>query len=251
MCWNFVLIISTISIMMDAEKSYTLIHCFLVQGYYTTMACSKHGSRVLEALWKVATIKAKTQVCNELVADELKLKDNLFGRIIFNNFQVCNKIRYENKIIAKRWFLVIKHTPMYPYKYTPSGWEELGASPNIAHQVIGYTNGAHGEGLFLNGLLGLPVPLHIWWRLYHSMYMNWSTYRIRYVGTSSNSNQVQVITHLFTTALHSSQSCTIILPSSMDIFLFLKAFFLFNINLSIVWVHTHLMFHLKDGRQDI
>ncbi|XP_045131829.1 nucleolar protein 9-like isoform X2 [Portunus trituberculatus] len=58
------------------------------KGYYTTMACSKHGSRVLEALWKVASIKAKTQVCNELVADEFKLKDNLCGKIIFNSFQV-------------------------------------------------------------------------------------------------------------------------------------------------------------------
>lgn len=60
------------------------------------MACSKHGSRVLEALWKVASMKAKTQVCSELVADELKLKDNLFGKIIFNNFQVRRMIRLKN-----------------------------------------------------------------------------------------------------------------------------------------------------------
>lgn len=71
---------------VSAKNKEKLVYRF--KGYYTAMACSKHGSRVLEALWKVASMKAKTQVCNELIADELKLKDNLFGRIIFKNFQL-------------------------------------------------------------------------------------------------------------------------------------------------------------------
>lgn len=71
---------------VSSKNKEKLVYRF--KGHYTTMACSKHGSRVLETLWKVASIKAKTQVCNELVADELKLKDNQFGKIIFNNFQV-------------------------------------------------------------------------------------------------------------------------------------------------------------------
>ncbi|KAK8743793.1 hypothetical protein OTU49_001271 [Cherax quadricarinatus] len=58
------------------------------KGQYTSLACSKHGSRSLEAFWKVASIKLKTKICNELVVDELKLKGNAFGIIIYNNFLV-------------------------------------------------------------------------------------------------------------------------------------------------------------------
>ncbi|CAL4101507.1 unnamed protein product, partial [Meganyctiphanes norvegica] len=59
-----------------------------MKGTYTSLACSKHGSRSLEALWRVANIKNKTTICTELVDDELKLKGNHFGTIIYNNFQV-------------------------------------------------------------------------------------------------------------------------------------------------------------------
>nr|XP_045601865.1 nucleolar protein 9-like isoform X1 [Procambarus clarkii] len=62
------------------------IHKF--KGTYTSLACSKHGSRSLEALWKVVSIKLKTQICNELIVDELKIKGNSFGIIIYNKFQV-------------------------------------------------------------------------------------------------------------------------------------------------------------------
>ncbi|KAG7158750.1 nucleolar protein 9-like [Homarus americanus] len=58
------------------------------KGTCTSLACSKHGSRSLEALWKVASTKIKTQICSELVVDELKLKGSPFGIIIYTNFQV-------------------------------------------------------------------------------------------------------------------------------------------------------------------
>jgi len=61
---------------------------YRMKGTYTSLACSKHGSRSLEALWRVANIKNKTTICTELVEDELKLKGNHFGNIIYNNFQV-------------------------------------------------------------------------------------------------------------------------------------------------------------------
>lgn len=70
-------------------KSHIPTISSLWQKCFTDMACSKHGSRVLESLWKVASIKAKTQICDELVTDEFKLKANPFGKIIFNKFQVC------------------------------------------------------------------------------------------------------------------------------------------------------------------
>ncbi|KAG0725420.1 Nucleolar protein 9 [Chionoecetes opilio] len=79
---------------VSTKNKEKLVYRF--KGCYTSLACSKHGSRGLEALWKVASIKAKTQVCNELLADELKLKENKFGRIIFNNFQVCNEKRFDS-----------------------------------------------------------------------------------------------------------------------------------------------------------
>ncbi|XP_071550706.1 LOW QUALITY PROTEIN: nucleolar protein 9 [Panulirus ornatus] len=58
------------------------------QGMYSSLACSKHGSRSLEALWKVAGIKLRTRMCSELLGDELKLKGSPFGIIIFTNFKV-------------------------------------------------------------------------------------------------------------------------------------------------------------------
>lgn len=71
---------------ISAKNKEKLIYRF--KKCFTDMACSKHGSRVLESLWKVASIKAKTQICDELVTDEFKLKANPFGKIIFNKFQV-------------------------------------------------------------------------------------------------------------------------------------------------------------------
>lgn len=74
-----------------AELKYvmhTLIQNLCLQGMYTSLACSKHGSRSLEALWKVASINIKTHICRELVTDELKMKDSAFGKIIYSKFKV-------------------------------------------------------------------------------------------------------------------------------------------------------------------
>lgn len=65
-----------------------IIEHLCLQEMYTSLACSKHGSRSLEALWKVANIKVKTQICRELVKEELKMKDSSFGKIIYNKFKV-------------------------------------------------------------------------------------------------------------------------------------------------------------------
>ncbi|XP_047475062.1 nucleolar protein 9-like isoform X2 [Penaeus chinensis] len=63
-----------------------MIHKF--KGTFTALACCKSGSRSLDDMWKVASIKMKTIICSELVEDEIKLKENTFGKFIFSNFMV-------------------------------------------------------------------------------------------------------------------------------------------------------------------
>ncbi|KAK4304666.1 hypothetical protein Pmani_023398 [Petrolisthes manimaculis] len=76
----------TSSTAVGAKSKEKFVYSF--KETYTSLACSKHGSRSLEELWKVASIKAKTQICRELVTDEYKLKDSPFGKIIYNKFKV-------------------------------------------------------------------------------------------------------------------------------------------------------------------
>ncbi|KAK7072909.1 hypothetical protein SK128_011242 [Halocaridina rubra] len=57
------------------------------KGIFVNLACSKHGSRSLEAMWSVSSVNLKTEICNELVNEELKVKGNQFGAIIYSKFQ--------------------------------------------------------------------------------------------------------------------------------------------------------------------
>ncbi|XP_076064919.1 nucleolar protein 9 [Oratosquilla oratoria] len=61
---------------------------FKLQEHSTALACSKHGSRSLEALWKHASMKHKTSICTQLMKDETRLQDTQFGKIIYKKFQV-------------------------------------------------------------------------------------------------------------------------------------------------------------------
>ena len=57
-----------------------------LQGTYRDLACSQHGSRTLETVWKVATLKQKTQIAEELRKQEHKLRSCRFGGFIHRNF---------------------------------------------------------------------------------------------------------------------------------------------------------------------
>lgn len=71
---------------VGAKNHEKMVHKF--KGTFTALACCKSGSRSLDDMWKGASIKMKTLICSELVEDELKLKENTFGKFIFSNFMV-------------------------------------------------------------------------------------------------------------------------------------------------------------------
>ena len=50
------------------------------------MACNKHGSRSLDAIWKHCSFKAKESLCHELSSQETLLNNNNFGKFISQNF---------------------------------------------------------------------------------------------------------------------------------------------------------------------
>jgi len=58
------------------------------QSCYSTLAVSKHGSRVFDIVWKWANVKNKSLIANELLIDEAKLNNSSFGRPIIYNISL-------------------------------------------------------------------------------------------------------------------------------------------------------------------
>lgn len=67
------------------EKSRDKMFQKLV-GSYFSLATSKHGSRALDALWKVASVKTRSMIGEELLVKEQALASNMFGRIITERY---------------------------------------------------------------------------------------------------------------------------------------------------------------------
>lgn len=57
-----------------------------LQGSYFTLACSKNGSRALDALWRSSELKARQVIAEELLQKETALVSNKFGQIVFDNY---------------------------------------------------------------------------------------------------------------------------------------------------------------------
>lgn len=57
-----------------------------LQGHYHTLACSKSGSRALDALWQSCDIKWRMTIGEELLTKEGALLSNNFGRILSSNY---------------------------------------------------------------------------------------------------------------------------------------------------------------------
>ncbi|KAG6921352.1 NOP9 nucleolar protein [Chelydra serpentina] len=60
------------------------------QGNYVFLACNKHGSRVLDAIWSRATLPAKRQIAQELAEQEQQLRDDPFGHHLVRNFALTH-----------------------------------------------------------------------------------------------------------------------------------------------------------------
>ena len=62
-------------------EDWTIILCTsILQGELASLACSKHGSRSLDAIWRRSSAKAREWVAAELAEKEAALNANPFGR---------------------------------------------------------------------------------------------------------------------------------------------------------------------------
>ena len=59
-----------------------------LKGEYVSLACSKHGSRTLDTLWKHSSIKSKHTMVEELIYKVDILNGNKFGSFIVKNWFV-------------------------------------------------------------------------------------------------------------------------------------------------------------------
>jgi len=66
-----------------------------------TLACTKYGSRSLDAIWDAATLKQKILIMDELSAKEPILNSDHYGSILSTNY--CLSL----------------------YKHTPNEWKDL------------------------------------------------------------------------------------------------------------------------------
>ncbi|KAI4881676.1 hypothetical protein NFI96_031327 [Prochilodus magdalenae] len=57
-----------------------------LEGLYTQLACSKFGSRLLEAVWNSATISQKQSIAEQLVPSEAQLRSDQFARHAWGKF---------------------------------------------------------------------------------------------------------------------------------------------------------------------
>jgi nucleolar protein 9 len=79
------------------EYSFFLSH----QGLFVTLACTKHGSRSLDAIWDVANLKQKILIMDELSTKEPILNSDRYGSILATNY--CLSL----------------------YKHSPNEWKDL------------------------------------------------------------------------------------------------------------------------------
>jgi len=56
-----------------------------LQGEFTALACSKHGSRSLDAIWNKASLKMKGVIAEELARKAAQLNSNPFGKFVATN----------------------------------------------------------------------------------------------------------------------------------------------------------------------
>ncbi|KAM8849345.1 nucleolar protein 9 isoform 1-T4 [Spinachia spinachia] len=61
-----------------------------LEGQYVAMACSRLGSRVLEAIWNSASVTHRQGIAQELVMSESQLRSHQFARHVWAKFALCH-----------------------------------------------------------------------------------------------------------------------------------------------------------------
>ena len=75
--------------------------CLSQQGLFVALACTKHGSRSLDAIWNAATLQQKILIMEELSTKEHILISDQYGSILSSNY--CLSL----------------------YKHAPNEWQDL------------------------------------------------------------------------------------------------------------------------------
>ncbi|KAG7525833.1 nucleolar protein 9 [Solea senegalensis] len=61
-----------------------------LEGLYVQLACSRLGSRVLEAIWNSASVNQRQSIAQELVPSESQLRSNQFARHVWAKFALSH-----------------------------------------------------------------------------------------------------------------------------------------------------------------
>ncbi|KAM4552347.1 nucleolar protein 9 [Odontesthes bonariensis] len=64
-----------------------------LEGQYVQMACSRLGSRVLEAVWNCASVSQRQNIAQELVPSESQLRSNQFARHVWAKFALSHFVQ--------------------------------------------------------------------------------------------------------------------------------------------------------------
>ncbi|XP_059199762.1 nucleolar protein 9 [Centropristis striata] len=67
-----------------------------LEGQYVQMACSRLGSRVLEAVWNSASVSHRQSIAQELVLSENQLRSDQFARHVWAKFALSHFIHRRN-----------------------------------------------------------------------------------------------------------------------------------------------------------
>ena len=65
-----------------------------LQPHLVPLCKDKHGSRVMDAIWRNSQVTVKESLAEELLAHEAELADDFYGRIVMRN---CNIAHYRRK----------------------------------------------------------------------------------------------------------------------------------------------------------
>ncbi|XP_058039274.1 nucleolar protein 9 [Ahaetulla prasina] len=64
-----------------------------LKGHFLPLACSKHGSRVLDAIWGRASLPGRRELAQELAAHEPQLRYDPFGHHLVRNFALTHFLK--------------------------------------------------------------------------------------------------------------------------------------------------------------
>ena len=70
-----------------------LVHVY-TQPHLVSLCKDKHGSRVMDAVWRSSKVSEKENLAEDLLAHEAQLSEDFYGRIVLRN---CNVAHYRRK----------------------------------------------------------------------------------------------------------------------------------------------------------